>query len=89
MQTDALKEAGCVKIYQDKVSGTKAERPGLRDALVFFRKGDTLALWLLDWLGGSLKHLIETVSMLEEQGKGHRPVQPGVLRENECICLQR
>ena len=61
LQLDALGEAGCEKIFEDKVSGTKAIRPGLQAALEFVRPGDTLVVWRLDRLGRSLKHLIETV----------------------------
>ncbi len=68
LQLDALSEAGCEKIFEDKVSGTKAIRPGLQAALEFIKPGDTLVVWRLDRLGRSLKHLIETVSQLEERG---------------------
>src|SRR5919108_639860 len=52
----------------DKVTGVKAERPGLQAALSHLREGDTLVVWRLDRLGRSLKHLIETVTMLKERG---------------------
>jgi DNA invertase Pin-like site-specific DNA recombinase len=44
LQIDALKKAGCEKIYTDQLSGAKAERPGLGEALAFARKGDTLVV---------------------------------------------
>ncbi|HET6444143.1 MAG TPA: recombinase family protein, partial [candidate division Zixibacteria bacterium] len=53
-----MKEAGCEKIYEDRVSGAKTDRPGLQEALAYLRKGDTLVVWRLDRLGRSLKHLI-------------------------------
>jgi DNA invertase Pin-like site-specific DNA recombinase len=70
LQRDALLKAGvAVKdIYTDKVTGVKAERPGLQAALSHLRQGDTLVVWRLDRLGRSLKHLIETVTRLKEQG---------------------
>ena len=55
LQTDALKQAGCEKIFTDQMSGAKAERPGLQEAFAFARKGDTLIVWRLDRLGRSLK----------------------------------
>jgi len=70
LQLDALKQAGCQKIHRDKLSGAKAERPGLQEALDYMREGDTLVVWRLDRLGRSLKHLIETVNLLEERGIG-------------------
>jgi DNA invertase Pin-like site-specific DNA recombinase len=68
LQLDALAEAGCEKIFEDKISGTKKVRPGLQAALKFAKSGDTLVVWRLDRLGRSLKHLIEMVSRLEERG---------------------
>lgn len=38
LQIDALKKAGCRKIFRDKVSGAKAERPGLQEALDYLRE---------------------------------------------------
>lgn len=78
LQLDALKQAGCEEIYQDQVSGAKAERSGLRDALAYLRQGDTLVVWRLDRLGRSLKHLIETVTMLEERGIGLQSLQEAI-----------
>lgn len=70
LQTDALRKAGCERVFEDTVSGVKAERPGLDSALAFLRDGDVLAVWRLDRLGRSLPHLIETVSALEARGVG-------------------
>ena len=67
-QRDALKQAGCEKIFTDQISGTKAIRPGLTAALSHLRTGDTLVVWRLDRLGRSLRHLIDTVNSLQEQG---------------------
>lgn len=78
LQVDALQRAGCEKIFQDKVSGAKADRPGLQEALEYIRQGDTLAVWRLDRLGRSLRHLIETVSRLEEQGIGFRSLEENI-----------
>lgn len=64
LQVDALKQAGCEAVYQDEMSGAKAERPGLSEALKFVRSGDTLVVWRLDRLGRSLKDLIEKVAAL-------------------------
>lgn len=72
LQQDALSKADCANIFTDTVSGAKAERPGLAQALAYLREGDTLVVWKLDRLGRSLKHLIETVSALQERGIGFR-----------------
>ncbi|MBV9484014.1 MAG: recombinase family protein [Acidobacteria bacterium] len=70
LQRDALLKAGVAAkdIYTDKVTGVKAERPGLQAALSHLRHGDTLVVWRLDRLGRSLKHLIEIVTTLKNQG---------------------
>ena len=78
LQIDELKKVGCEKIFRDKVSGAKAERPGLQEALGFLRKGDSLVVWRLDRLGRSLKHLLETVSKLEACGIGFRSLQESI-----------
>ncbi len=64
LQENALEAAGCKKVYTDKTSGTKAERPGLEKALADVRSGDSLVVWKLDRLGRSLKHPIETAGWL-------------------------
>jgi DNA invertase Pin-like site-specific DNA recombinase len=69
LQRDALLKAGVSpkNLYTDKITGTKQERPGLKAALSHLRGGDTFVVWRLDRLGRSLKHLIETVTALQEQ----------------------
>jgi DNA invertase Pin-like site-specific DNA recombinase len=79
LQEDALKEAGCEKIFYDKISGAKSERPGLKEALDYLRDGeDVLVVWRLDRLGRSLKDLIELVTQLEEQKIGFKSLQDPV-----------
>ena len=67
MQMDALHNDGCKEIFQDKVSGTQADREGLEKALEYMREGDTLVVWKLDRLGRSLKHLIELITQLNKK----------------------
>ncbi|MCT6859603.1 MAG: recombinase family protein, partial [Apilactobacillus sp.] len=67
LQIKALKEFGCDIIYEDKISGTKIDRPELSKALSYLREGDTLIVWKLDRLGRSIKHLIEIVNNLENR----------------------
>ena len=77
-QVDALKAAGCETVFEDVISGAKAERPGLNNALAFLRKGDTLLVWKLDRLGRSMKHLVETVTDLGDRGVGFKSLTEGV-----------
>jgi len=75
LQTDALKRDGCEKIFPDMTSGAKSERPGLQDAMDHLRPGDTLVVWRLDRLGRTLKHLIATITDLNEKGIGFKSLQ--------------
>ena len=68
LQIDALKEAGCEKWFLDKITGSKAERKGLDEALAYVRSGDTFVVWKLDRAGRSLTHLIELLKGLKERG---------------------
>src|SRR5437588_833520 len=68
LQIDALKEAGCEKWFVDKMTGSKAERKGLDEALAYVRPGDTFVVWKLDRAGRSLTHLIELLKGLQERG---------------------
>ena len=65
LQREALTKAGCEKIMEDQISGTRAERPGLTQALGELRAGDTLVVWKLDRLGRSVRNLIDLVSSLQ------------------------
>ena len=68
LQREALINAGCEKVFEDKVSGTRADRPGLSKTLEMQREGDTLVVWKLDRLGRSAKQLVDMVSELNKQG---------------------
>jgi DNA invertase Pin-like site-specific DNA recombinase len=78
LQRDALTKAGCSKLFEDKISGTKADRPGLNEALAYVRDGDVLVVWKLDRLGRSLPHLIETVNALGRRSVGFQSLTEGV-----------
>lgn len=78
LQSDALKAAGCEKIFEDVASGAKDGRRGLAEAIEYARAGDILIVWKLDRLGRSLKHLIETVNHLHEKGIGFASVQENI-----------
>jgi DNA invertase Pin-like site-specific DNA recombinase len=64
LQVDALKRAGCERIYQDVVSGAKTVRPEFDKLLGQLRAGDVLVIWKLDRMGRSLRHLVELVGEL-------------------------
>ncbi|MBJ2304209.1 MULTISPECIES: recombinase family protein [unclassified Pseudomonas] len=70
LQVDALKKAGCERIYQDIASGAKSARPELDKLLANVRAGDAVVIWKLDRLGRSLKHLVELVGELAARKVG-------------------
>lgn len=72
LQLDALKHAGCQKVFEDTMSGSRDDRPNLERAITFAREGDVLCVWRLDRLGRSLAHLIASVKTLEERKVGFR-----------------
>jgi DNA invertase Pin-like site-specific DNA recombinase len=78
LQRKALIDAGCEKIFDDKVSGSRSDRPGLAQALEFLRDGDTLVVWKLDRLGRSVKHLVDLVGELREQGVQFRSLTDAI-----------
>jgi DNA invertase Pin-like site-specific DNA recombinase len=78
LQTDALKTAGCEKIFSDTLSGANFARPGLKKALEFARSGDSICVWRLDRLGRSLSHLIQLMQDLERRGIGFRSLTEAI-----------
>lgn len=76
MQRAALRAAGCETIHEDQgISGSVADRPGLRRALRALQPGDELVVWRLDRLGRSLKDLIELMSKLQARKIGFHSLQ--------------
>ena len=72
LQFDALKQAGCRRVFRDVSSGSLSHRPELDACLQFLSAGDTLAVWRLDRLGRGLKHLIEAIENLHDREIGFR-----------------
>ncbi len=68
LQRKSLISSGCEQIFEDKISGTKFDRPGLKKAMKHLKLGDTLVVWKLDRLGRSVRDLISLVSSLKSQG---------------------
>ena len=78
LQTDALKKAGCIRVWTDKASGSLDHRPKLEAVLDHLRPGDTLVVWRLDRLGRNLRHLIATVNDLAAAGVGFKSLTEGI-----------
>ena len=68
LQLEALKKAGCQKIFREKVSGSSRQRPEFQQMLDQLREGDTVIVWRLDRLARSTRHLLETMETIREAG---------------------
>jgi DNA invertase Pin-like site-specific DNA recombinase len=74
LQLDALKAAGCEKLFTEKMSGANA-RPGLEEALAFLRPGDVLVVWKLDRLGRRTVQLLQLIEELKGRGIGFKSLR--------------
>ncbi len=81
LQLNALEQIGCQKsrIFIDKISGSKEQRPGLDKCLAQLQKGDILVVWRLDRLGRSMKHLISLIEDLKGKGIGFKSICDGAI----------
>ena len=68
LQLDALRQAGCERVFVEIGSGSRADRPELAKALDIARAGDTIVCWRLDRLARSLRHLIDLSEQLQQRG---------------------
>lgn len=78
LQRDALAAAGCHRIFEDRASGARADRPGLAAALSHLRRGDTLVVWRLDRLGRTTHQLVGLLERFERDGIRLRSLQDGI-----------
>ena len=78
LQHDALKNAGCYRIFTDTASGSLESRPELNKLLDQLRPGDTLVVWRLDRLGRSIRHLIDQMADLQDRGVAFRSLQENI-----------
>lgn len=72
LQTAALEAAGCGRIFTEKVSSAKQDRPALQAALDHLRAGDVLVVWKLDRVARSLRELIDTAEDLRRREIGFK-----------------
>lgn len=78
LQQDSLTNYGCEKIFTDKVSGAKSNRPGLESAIEFARAGDVVVVWRLDRLGRNMEDLISIVNALNNRGISFHSIQENI-----------
>jgi DNA invertase Pin-like site-specific DNA recombinase len=77
-QHDALRAAGVERIFDDKMSGSRNDRPGLAALLDYAREGDTVTVVALDRLGRSLSGIIRTIEELQARGIVLRSLREGI-----------
>ena len=78
LQRDALAQLGCHRVFEDRASGARADRPGLAAALSHLRRGDTLVVWRLDRLGRTTHELVNLLEQFEREGIRLRSLQDGI-----------
>ena len=80
LQRDALLSAGVDErhLHQDRASGARDDRPGLKGCVADLRTGDILVVWKLDRLGRSLSHLIRIVEELKQRGVAFRSLTEAI-----------
>ena len=78
LQLDAVKAAGCQRIFTDKVSTTKADHTGLVEAVSHLRDRDVLVIWKLDRLGRTVKGLVDFVADLHQREVQFRSLTDGI-----------
>lgn len=78
LQVDALRAAGCEKVFIERKTGSNKDRPELNRCLEILRNGDQLIVWRLDRLGRSLKDLIDLVTEFENNGVGFQSLNESI-----------
>ncbi len=78
LQRDALAQLGCHRVFEDRASGARVDRPGLAAALSHLRRGDTLVVWRLDRLGRTTHQLVNLLEQFEREGIRLRSLQDGI-----------
>ena len=73
-----VKQVGCEKIFQEKITGTKIKREQLQNAIDYLRAGDVLVVWKLDRLGRSLKDLLLIVNEMNQKGIGLKSLHENI-----------
>jgi DNA invertase Pin-like site-specific DNA recombinase len=77
-QVKALRLAGCKRVFEEKASGGRWDRPQLHNALEQLREGDVLVVWKLDRLSRSLKDLLQIMEKVSDAGAGFRSITEAV-----------
>ncbi len=79
LQIKSLEDVGCQEIFEDRISGSKANRPGLDAMMKFAEKGDTVIVWRLDRLGRSLIDLVSIINQFNDRGIGFKSLSDNIV----------
>jgi DNA invertase Pin-like site-specific DNA recombinase len=77
-QARALSEAGCKRVFEEKASGGRWDRPELHRMLDQLRDGDTVVVWKLDRLSRSLKDVLHLMDRITSVGAGFRSLTEAI-----------
>src|SRR3982751_840316 len=77
-QVSALKAAGCTRVYEEKASGGRWDRPELHRMLDHLREGDTVVVWKLDRLSRSLKDVLHIMERVAQAGAGFQSITENI-----------
>ena len=77
-QVAALEAAGCERIFREKASGGRWERPQFLRLLNQLRSGDVVVVWKLDRLSRSLRDVLTIMEQLGEAGAGFRSLTEAI-----------
>lgn len=73
-QIDLLKKAGCIKIFKDVISGSKAKRVGLAEMIDYVREGDVVVVYRLDRLAKGLIDLLDLMEKFRAKNIGFKSI---------------
>jgi DNA invertase Pin-like site-specific DNA recombinase len=77
-QSTALKEVGCERIFKEKATGGRWDRPELQELLKHLREGDVLVVWKLDRLSRSLRDVLTIMERIDQVGAGFRSLTEAI-----------
>ncbi|MDR4173622.1 resolvase [Bacillus cereus] len=80
-QIQTLEKEGCKKIYSEKFTGTKFDRPKFQELLSVLEKGDSLVVTKLDRFARSTEHAIQTIKMLFDKGVKVHILNMGIVED--------
>lgn len=78
VQRERLREVGCVKIFEEKITGTHANRPELIDMLDYVREGDVVVVTRIDRMARSVGDLMYIVDVLKSKGVGFKATEQAI-----------